>query len=86
MTRHHNGLLLAQVVRVFQHLLSGERSAVVKSVKETSGKKPRPLPLNTVEMLKVLPPPSPPQGTGALEVTVLGNSLPLNAVLWLWAS
>lgn len=44
---------VSQVVRVFQHLLAGERAATVKSVKETSGRKPRPLPLNTVEMLKV---------------------------------
>ena len=42
-----------EVARLFHSLLAESRVAVVKSVKESPGKRPRPLPMNTVEMLKV---------------------------------
>lgn len=43
----------SQVARVFEALAAGERHGIVKGVKHTEGRRQRPAPLNTVELLKV---------------------------------
>lgn len=48
----------SQVARVFEALAAGERHGIVKGVKHTEGRRQRPAPLNTVELLKVPQPPN----------------------------